>query len=77
MITLSFDEFREKLPNLIDDLSPGEEVIITRNDLPIARLTAEDAARKPRKAGNCIGVISIVAADDDDEHLRDFSEYMQ
>jgi hypothetical protein len=31
-------------------------------------------SRKPRKAGNCIGMIRIVA--DDDEHLEDFAEYM-
>ena len=28
-----------------------------------------------RKAGNCRGMITIVA--DDDEHLKDFAEYME
>lgn len=30
--------------------------------------------RLPRKAGNCIGMMEIIA--DDDEHLEDFKEYM-
>ena len=49
--------------------------MITRNQQPVARLLAEDKSRrKARKAGNCKGMLTIVA--DDDEHLKDFEEYM-
>ena len=64
-----------KLPELIDRLAAREELVITRNQRPIARLLAEEKPKRmPRKAGNCKGVLTIVA--DDDEHLKDFAEYM-
>ena len=56
-------------------MAPGDEIIITENQKQVAKLTSEPAKkRSPRKAGNCIGMIEIVA--DDDQHLEDFKEYM-
>jgi antitoxin (DNA-binding transcriptional repressor) of toxin-antitoxin stability system len=50
--------------------------MITRNELPIARLFAEGKpARKPRKAGSAKGLLTIL--EDDKEHLDDFKEYME
>jgi hypothetical protein len=41
----------------------------------VARLQAEvKSNRKPRKAGSAKGLLTIVS--DDDEHLKDFEEYM-
>ena len=75
MTTVTIEEAQARLPDLIEGLAPGTELVITRNQEPIARLLAEGkATRKPRKAGNCKGMLTIVA--DDDEHLRDFGEYM-
>jgi len=75
MTTVTLEEAQARLPDLIEHLAPGAELVITRNQQPIARLLAEEnAARKPRKAGNCKGMLTIVA--DDDEHLKDFEEYM-
>jgi antitoxin (DNA-binding transcriptional repressor) of toxin-antitoxin stability system len=75
MTTVTLEEAQAKLPELIEHLAAGEELLITRNKLPFARLTAEEKPkRKPRKAGNCKGMLTIVA--DDDEHLKDFAEYM-
>ncbi len=74
MPTLTVAEAQSQLPQLIDQLQPGETLVITRGDKPVARLTAEAAPRKPRRAGNCQGLLVIVA--DDDEHLKDFAEYM-
>lgn len=74
MPTLTIDEAQSQLPQLIEQLRPGMAVVITRDNKPVARLTAEGATRKPRKAGNCQGLIAIVS--DDDEHLDDFAEYM-
>jgi antitoxin (DNA-binding transcriptional repressor) of toxin-antitoxin stability system len=60
---------------LIECLAAGEELIITRNQRPIARLLAEPEQHKvPRKAGSGKGKLIVVA--DDDEHLEDFKEYM-
>jgi len=75
MTTVTLEEAQARLPDLIERLAPGSELVITRNQQPIARLLAEGKAkRKPRKAGNCKGMAVIVA--DDDEHLKDFEEYM-
>lgn len=74
MPTISIADAQTQLPQIIERLLPGESVVITRNDRPVARLMAEAPPRKPRKAGNCKGMIAIVA--DDDEHLKDFAEYM-
>ncbi len=74
MPTLTVAEAQSQLPQLIEQLQPGEAVVITLGDKPVARLTAEAAPRKPRRAGNCKDMLVIVA--DDDEHLKDFAEYM-
>jgi len=76
MTTVTLEEAQAKLPELIGHLAAGEELLITRNQQPIARLTAEEKPkRKPRKAGSAKGILTILA--DDDEHLKDFAEYME
>ncbi|CDH43576.1 MAG: type II toxin-antitoxin system prevent-host-death family antitoxin [Candidatus Competibacteraceae bacterium] len=73
--TIALEEVKISLSDLIDQVAAGQEIIITRNQQPVARLTSEPVKkRQPRKAGNCIGMIKIVS--DDDEHLKDFEEYM-
>jgi antitoxin (DNA-binding transcriptional repressor) of toxin-antitoxin stability system len=74
MTTVTLEEAQARLPDLIEHLATGEELVITRNERPIARLLAEEKPkRQPRKAGNCKGMLAIVA--DDDEHLKDFQEH--
>lgn len=73
--TMALEEIKVTLPELLDSLAPGDEVILTRHQQPVAKLISEAPKQpQPRKAGNCIGMIQIVA--DDDEHLQDFEEYM-
>jgi antitoxin (DNA-binding transcriptional repressor) of toxin-antitoxin stability system len=73
--TLAVEDIKVTLPELLDSLTPGDEVILTRNQQPVAKLVSEaPKPRQPRKAGNCIGMIRIVA--DDDDHLEEFEEYM-
>jgi prevent-host-death family protein len=75
MTTVTLEQAQSHLAELIDRLRPGESVVVTRNDKPVARVTAEQpAGREPRQPGNCKGMLTIVA--DDDEHLKDFAEYM-
>jgi antitoxin (DNA-binding transcriptional repressor) of toxin-antitoxin stability system len=76
MSVVTIEEAQAKLPQLIEHLAAGEELVITQNQQPIARLLAQRKPnRKPRKMGNCKGMLTIVA--DDDEHLKDFEEYME
>ena len=52
MTTVSIVEAQSKLSEIIHKLNPGEEVIITENDQPIARLlVAQPQPRQPRRPG--------------------------
>ena len=76
MSTVTLEEAQAHLSQIIERLQPGEEIVITRDQKPVARLLAEERPkRKPRQAGNCKGMLTIVA--DDEEHLKDFAEYMK
>ena len=77
MATVTIQEAQAKLPDLIHQLTPGEELVITENNQPVAKLVSELPKPKPGlrpPPGLCKGMITIVA--DDDEHLKDFAEYM-
>lgn len=74
MPTLTEDEVRANLPQVIDALRPGEAVVVTRDGKPVARLVADPPLRLPRKAGNCVGMAVIVS---DDIDLSEFEEYME
>jgi antitoxin (DNA-binding transcriptional repressor) of toxin-antitoxin stability system len=76
MGTITIEEAQAKLPEIIAKLAPGEELIITRNDQPVARLVGQrPPTRKPRQPGSAKGKLIILA--EDDEHLKDFKDYMQ
>ena len=73
--TMAVEDIKVTLPELLDNLTPGDEVILTRNQQPVAKLVSErPAQRKPRVPGNCKGMITLLV--EDDEHLKDFEEYM-
>lgn len=74
MTTVSIKEAQAKLSDIIHRLTPGDEVIITENDLPIARLVPTVSQRQ-RKLGSLRGTVSFIATDFD-APLDDFKEYM-
>jgi antitoxin (DNA-binding transcriptional repressor) of toxin-antitoxin stability system len=75
MGTVTIEEAQAKLPELIDKLVPGEEVIIMRNEQPVAKLVGQQRPiRKPRQPGSAKGKLVILA--EDEEHLKDFKDYM-
>ena len=72
---MTLDEAHEHLPELIARLKPGDEVVITQSDQPVARLIpAPPVSGKPREPGSMVGKLTIVK--EDDEHLKDFQDYM-
>jgi antitoxin (DNA-binding transcriptional repressor) of toxin-antitoxin stability system len=76
LTTVTLEEAEAKLRQLVEQLAPGEEVVIMQNQQPVARLVSErPAQRKPRVPGNCRGMITLLV--EDDEHLQDFEEYMR
>ena len=75
MQTVPVEQAAGRLAEIIERLAPGEEVVITRDDQPVARLVGETQKPQPRpRPGLGKGMITVVA--DDDEHLKDFAEYM-
>ena len=77
MITI--DEAQARLKDLIHELTPGEEVVITEDHRPVARLVVEPPrpAGSPRPGpGLCRGMITYMAPDFD-APLEDMREYME
>ncbi|HCF26641.1 MAG TPA: type II toxin-antitoxin system prevent-host-death family antitoxin [Cyanobacteria bacterium UBA11049] len=64
------------LPELIAAAIDGEEIIITKDEQPVVKLVPVPSVKKrrPAKAGTAKGLITI--ADDFDEPLEDFKDYM-
>jgi prevent-host-death family protein len=77
MSSLTVQEAQAKLSELIHNLRPGDEVVITDNDQPVARLVAaKQRQRAPRRPGTLRGTVKYMAPDFD-APLDDFSEYMK
>jgi prevent-host-death family protein len=73
--TITLEEAQAHLADLIARLTPGEELLITQNEQPVAKLVSQAATvRQPRQPGSAQGRLVIHA--DDDDHLQDFREYM-
>jgi antitoxin (DNA-binding transcriptional repressor) of toxin-antitoxin stability system len=77
--TMAVEDIKLTLPELIDSLTPGDEVILTRNQKVVAKLVTEQPtpAKSPRPGpGLCKGMITYMAPDFD-APLEDMEEYMQ
>jgi antitoxin (DNA-binding transcriptional repressor) of toxin-antitoxin stability system len=75
MTTITVEEAQANLSQLIARLAPGEELIITRGEQPIAQLVGLAAEKSQPVFGRGRGKLVIVSEDDD--HLKDFEEYMR
>jgi antitoxin (DNA-binding transcriptional repressor) of toxin-antitoxin stability system len=76
MSTITIQEARANLDELIHRLSPGEEVVITENDQPEAKLVAtQTPPRKIPKLGTQRG--SVLSMEHFDDPLDDFKEYTE
>lgn len=77
--TISIDEAQANLRGLIRQLAPGQEVVITENQRPVARLVGEppkpkSGLRPPSGLGK--GMITAIAPNFD-APLDDMKEYME
>jgi prevent-host-death family protein len=72
---VTIEEPKIKLSELIHRLRPGEEVVITENDQPVARLvpTPPTPVKQPRQFGTLKG--TVLSMDQFDDPLEDFAEY--
>jgi antitoxin (DNA-binding transcriptional repressor) of toxin-antitoxin stability system len=73
---ITVEEAQAHLKELISKLAPGEEIVITDDNSPVAKLVGQPSPKSPLRPppGLGKGMITIVA--DDDDHLKDFAEYM-
>ncbi len=74
MLNIDIAQVQEYLPILIDQTIAGNDVFITQSGQPIIRLVPVAKVKKQRQFGSAKGLIKI--ADDFDEPLEDFREYM-
>jgi prevent-host-death family protein len=75
MTTVSLENAQAHLPELLEKVVGGQEIIIiTRDDTPLAQLTPVRKSKPQPQFGSCKGMLTIIS--DDDEHLEHFKEYM-
>jgi antitoxin (DNA-binding transcriptional repressor) of toxin-antitoxin stability system len=70
--TIEIDVAQATLSKIIAGLGPGDEIVLVRNRQPLARIVPTTKAQP--QFGSCRGLLTIVQ--EDDEHLKDFEEYM-
>jgi antitoxin (DNA-binding transcriptional repressor) of toxin-antitoxin stability system len=74
MQTATIEEVQSRLPELLAGLGSGEEVVIYSAGKPVGRLLAPELPKGVPIYGRGKGMVIIHS--DDDEHLKDFAEYM-
>lgn len=77
--TMAVEDIKVTLPELLDSLTPGDEVILTRNQQPVAKLVSEAPKSAPKQRpgpGLCKGMITFIAPDFD-APLEEMKEYME
>lgn len=57
--TVNVHEAKTHLSRLLDRVAAGEEIVIAKSGMPVARLVPEKKRTKPREPGGGIGEITI------------------
>jgi antitoxin (DNA-binding transcriptional repressor) of toxin-antitoxin stability system len=67
MQTIPLEQAEGHLVEIVEKLSPGEEVVLTRDSKPVARIvaTSPKSPRKPRQPGTLRGTVLYIAPDFD------------
>ena len=78
MPTVTIEEAQNHLGDLIHRLTAGEEVVITENDQPVARLVPTAPAIESRKVPR-LGTLrgTVLSMEHFDDPLEDLKEYME
>jgi antitoxin (DNA-binding transcriptional repressor) of toxin-antitoxin stability system len=75
MHQISLEEAATQLLQLVKEANGGEEIVLTQDDQPVARIVPLPRARAPRKPGSAKGLILHIA-EDFDATPEGFEEYM-
>lgn len=73
-MTVSIEQAKLKLAELVTRSRQGEEVVLTENGQSVARLVPEGATHGVLGIGWARGMLRYDP--DDDTHLQDFAEHM-
>ena len=65
---------RVSLGELIEQLAPGDAIVITRGEQPLAVLVPPAQNKPQPQFGSCKGMLTILS--EDNEHLEHFKGYM-
>ncbi len=76
MTTLTLDDAQAHLREIVSRLQPGEEVVLTDNGQPLARLVRAERTNWPCKAGSAKDTVHWMAPDFN-APLDEFKEYME
>jgi antitoxin (DNA-binding transcriptional repressor) of toxin-antitoxin stability system len=76
MPSVTLEEAQARLSELIATLKGGEELVISQDGSPIAKLTRTRHTRRPRQPGSAAHIPHWMAPDFD-APLEDFREYME
>lgn len=76
MTTVTIEEAQARLPELIEHLQPGEEVMITDQGRPLAQVKKAQRETWPCQPGTAKDKILWIAPDFD-APLDDFKEYTE
>lgn len=71
---IPIEQAAAKLAELVDSLQPGDEIMLMSGDKAVAKIVPNKPAPGQRHAGNCKGMLVIHS--DDNNHLKDFQDYM-
>jgi prevent-host-death family protein len=74
MQTIELEQVHQQLTELIERAARGEDIIITKDQMPIVKLISVKPGQRQRRLDTAKG--QIVMADDFDAPLEDFEEYM-
>ena len=72
MTQLDITQAKADLSKLLDLAIKGEEIVITQDNKPVAKISP---IKRPLKRGSAKGEVWM--SDDFDEPLEDFQEYME
>ena len=73
--SIPIEQAAVKLIELVATLGPGEEIVLTDRDRPVAKIIPSVSSRRNHAPGACKGM--LVVNQENEEHLRDFEEYMR
>jgi len=74
MHQIPLEEAAIRLPQLIQEAKDGEDVVITQDNQPVARLVPLTSSHVKRQRGSAKGLILSIA-EDFEAPLEDFKEY--